>query len=177
MAKWFLYFLIYSFLGYCLEKLFARAIRSARQVRKCFLFLPLCPVYALGMFAVLALVDPRYPFFVQAVLGGILCTAAEYMVHLFYDRVFHVQFWDYSALPFHVNGRICPRFALIWGVLSAAAVQVIHPVVASLSSAIPSALTFVLWLVFAADCVFTAAVLRQYRDTELLSFAVLLSQQ
>ena len=42
MAKWFVYFILYSFLGYLLEKIYALATHSNRQVRKCFLLLPLC---------------------------------------------------------------------------------------------------------------------------------------
>ena len=41
---WFWLFLLYSFGGYVLEKLYAAARRSPHQVRKCFLLLPLCPV-------------------------------------------------------------------------------------------------------------------------------------
>lgn len=177
MAQWFWYFLIYSFLGYCLEKIFAHAVHSDRQVRKCFLFLPLCPVYGLAMAAVISLVDPLHPFFVQAVLGGILCTGAEYLVHLFYDKVFRVKFWDYSDLSLHVNGRICPQFALIWGLLSAAAVRYIHPYAAALAAAIPPEITFGVWIFLAADCVFTASLLQGYHDTELLSLAALTDQQ
>lgn len=177
MAQWFLYFVIYSFFGYCLEKIFARAVHSQRQVRKCFLLLPLCPVYGLGMLSVLSLSDPQHPFFVQAVLGGALCTGVEYLVHFFYDKVFQVKFWDYSDLSLHVNGRICPRFALIWGFLSAAAARFIHPAVTALAAAIPPPLILALWIVFAADCVFTASLLHRRHDTELLSLAALASQQ
>ena len=49
------YFWIYSFLGYLLEKLFAKVTRARQQGRKGFLLLPLCPVYGLGMLSVLAL--------------------------------------------------------------------------------------------------------------------------
>ena len=49
------WFWIYSFLGYLLEKGFAWATQSEQQGRKGFLALPLCPVYGLGMLAVLAL--------------------------------------------------------------------------------------------------------------------------
>ena len=55
MARWLWIFWIYSFLGYGLEKVFAAATHSPNQGRKCFLLLPLCPVYGLGMLAVLAL--------------------------------------------------------------------------------------------------------------------------
>ena len=36
------YFWIYSFLGYLLEKAFAKVTRARQQGRKCFLLLPLC---------------------------------------------------------------------------------------------------------------------------------------
>ena len=50
---WLWLFCLYSFLGYLLEKIFAAVTGSRHQVRKCFLLLPLCPVYGLAMLAVL----------------------------------------------------------------------------------------------------------------------------
>ena len=114
MSRWFLYFLAYSFLGYCLEKLFARAVRSPERVRKCLLLLPLCPVYGLAMTVCAALTGPADGLLYLALVGGAVSTAAEYLVHLFYDRAFAVRFWDYSGIPGHIGGRICPQFALIW---------------------------------------------------------------
>ena len=177
MAHRFWFFLIYSFLGYCLEKLFAYAIHSPRQVRKCFLFLPLCPVYGLAMTVVLTLSVPTFPFWVQTVIGGVLCTVVEYAVHLYYDKAFRTRFWDYSDLSFHLAGRICPHFALIWGILSTLAVRYLHPGVAMIAEAIPPAVTFGIWILLAADCFCTAVLLHRYHDTELLSIPALLSQQ
>ena len=177
MANWFWYFLIYSFLGFCLEKLFAYTVHSPRKVRKCFLFLPLCPVYGLAMTAVLALTAPTFPFLILAVLGGTICTAVEYLVHLFYDKVFSARFWDYSDLSLHIGGRICPHFALAWGLLSAAAVRYIQPGIEQLVSGISPAVTFGIWMVLAADCVFTSALLHRCHDTEMLSLRALLAQE
>ena len=173
MSRLFLHFLIYSFLGYCLEKLFARAVHSDRQVRKCFLLLPLCPVYGLAMTAVTAL-SPRFESLLSLVLaGGILCTTAEYLVHSFYETAFHVRFWDYSGLPGSVKGRICPQFSLIWGILSAAAVRLIHPIIAALSKTVSPSTVFFLWMLFAIDCVLSAFLLRQTHDTEQLALTSL----
>lgn len=169
MALWFLYFVIYSFFGFCLEKLFARITRSDRQVRKCFLLLPLCPVYGAAMAAVLALTSPAFPFPILAVAGGVICTAVEYLVHLYYDKVFATRFWDYSDLSYHIKGRICPHFALLWGILSAVAVRYVHPAVKQFASRISPTVIFGLWMIFAADCVFTASLLLRHHDTELLS--------
>ena len=176
MSQWILYFFFYSLAGCGLEKLYARAIRSQRQVRKCFLLLPLCPVYGLAMIAVLALVPADTGFLQLALAGGALCTGVEYLVHLFYDKVLQVQFWDYSLLRGHIRGRICPRFALIWGGLSAGAVRWVQPVVARIAGAIPSEAVFFLWLLLAADCVFTVALLGQQHDTSLLRLGALAAQ-
>ena len=141
MAQWFWYFLIYSFLGCCLEKLYARCIRSPKRVRKCFLLLPLCPVYGLGMTALLALWEPGMGPLVLACLGALVCTGVEYLVHLFYEKTLKVRFWDYTGLPGSVRGRICPRFAAVWGGLSAFAVVCVQPWVEVLAAAVPPALS------------------------------------
>lgn len=174
MSRLFLYFLMYSFLGYCLEKLFARAVRSDRQVRKCFLLLPLCPVYGIAMTAVIVLSRSFGSFLSLALWGCLICTAAEYLVHLFYEKVFRVAFWDYSGLRGNVKGRICPQFSLVWGILSATAARFIHPTVATLSETISPSAVFLLWMICAIDCVLTSFVLRQTRDTEQLSLTAFL---
>lgn len=174
MPRLFLFFLIYSFFGYCLEKLFARATHSERQVRKCFLLLPLCPVYGLAMTAVVTL-TPYFPGFIPlALMGAAVCTGAEYLVHLFYDRVFHVKFWDYSPLRGNVNSRVCPQFSLVWGILSAVAVRFLHPVVEAAASAIPKTILYLFWVFLAVDCTLTSFVLSETHDTEMLSLTALL---
>lgn len=121
------------------------------------------------MAAVLALVPADMPFPVLAVLGGLLCTAVEYLIHLFYDKAFRVQFWDYGQLRGNLLGRVCPQFALVWGILSATALRWVQPLPAHLVDRIPAAVTYGVWLALAADCVLTGALLRQYRDTEMLT--------
>lgn len=177
MSYWFSCFLMYSFLGYLLEKLFARATRSERQVRKCFLLLPLCPVYGAAMVAVLLLTPPALPFWVRVVTGAVICTTVEYLVHVFYDKVFQTQFWDYSDLSGNIGGRVCPHFALIWGILSAAAVDAVHPLLAPAALAAPPYALFLLWMLLALDCVLTSTLLLRRHDTELLSLAALLTQR
>ena len=176
MAKWFMYFILYSFLGYLLEKAYALTTHSAHQVRKCFLLLPLCPVYGLAMTALIALTEGVRNLPVLIVIGALVCTGTEYLVHWFYDRVFHVRFWDYRDMPGNIRGRICPQFALAWGFLSAAALRWLQPVVAALTVRLPEVTIYVLWLILAADCVLTAAVLRQFQDTERLALTTMIGQ-
>ena len=176
MSRWFLYFLFYSLAGYGLEKLFAHVTHAPKQVRKCFLLLPLCPVYGLAMTALLAVAPPDTDFRGLILLGAFVCTAVEYAVHLFYDKVFRVQFWDYRPLPGHIHGRICPQFSLAWGLLSAIAVRWIQPAAAAIAAAIPPWAVFLLWMLLAADCVCSAALLLRRHDTELLTVPAVMAQ-
>ena len=176
MSRWFVYFLFYSFAGYGLEKLHARLSHSPRQVRKCFLLLPLCPVYGLAMTTLLALVPKGSGFLPLALLGGAVWTGVEYLVHLFYDKALGVYFWDYTAMRGHIQGRICPQFAVIWGLLSAAAVYLVQPYIHLLAEIVPPWAVFFLWVTLAADSVLSWSLLRHSRDTEVLSLQAVVSQ-
>jgi len=165
---WFWYFMMYSFLGYGMEKGFARGTRAEKQTRKCFLLLPLCPVYGLGVLALLALPSSllRLPW--GFLSGAAVSTVVEYAVHWAYDRALGVQFWDYSELLGNLKGRVCLPFALIWGALAVAIVQAVHPGVIRLVSRIPDAVTYGMLLVLTADVVCSVFFLARTHDTEAL---------
>lgn len=171
---YFRYFLFYSFLGYLLEKLFARATRSPRQVRKCFLLLPLCPVYGLALCALLASGAERVGDPAGLLLrGAAVTTAVEYAVHWGYEKAFGVKFWDYTRTRLNVNGRVCLPFSLAWGVLSAAAVRFVQPAARAFAAALPDAWALAALLLLVFDAALTVRVLRTYHDTELLSLCAL----
>ena len=163
MLLW--HFWIYSFLGYLLEKLFAKATHAARQGRKCFLLLPLCPVYGLGMLAVLALPVNG----LRLVLwGGFAATAVEYGVHWAYDRLLHVRFWDYSCVPGNLHGRVCLPFAAAWGILTALAVRWVQPGVMWFAERTVPEVTGLCLLVFVLDGALSVRRLLDTGDGESL---------
>lgn len=166
MVLW--YFWIYSFLGYLLEKLFAKVTRAAQQGRKCFLLLPLCPVYGLGMLAVLAL-PRRWTGGLWLVFwGGIAATAVEYAVHWAYETLFRVRFWDYSAVPGNLNGRVCLPFSLAWGVLTALAVRWVQPGVVWFAGRTIPEVTWLCLMIFTLDALLSAKKLWSTGDGEAL---------
>ena len=169
-------FFFYSFVGFLLERAFARLTGAKLQVRKGFLLLPLCPVYGLAMVLFLAVTPPGVWGWWGLVLRGlILCTLTEYAVHLFYDRVFHVRFWDYERVFANVWGRVCLPFSLLWGVLSAFAFLWIQPLVETWAAAMPRWSALALAVVLAADSVLSWRVLQMGGDPELLSWRNLLA--
>ena len=164
---WFWSFTVYSALGCLLEAAYALAV-GASPDRKCLRVLPLCPVYGLGMLAVLALPPdwtggPWLPL-----SGGLAATAVEYAVHWAYERFLGVRFWDYSGVPGNLRGRVCLPFTLAWGALTAAAVQWVQPWVEVLAAAIPPEVTYLCLLLFADDALLSVRLLRRTHSVELL---------
>ena len=119
MTDLLLFFWMYSFGGYLLERAFAALTRAERRERRCLALLPLCPVYGLGMLAVLALPEMEWQLLV--IWGGAAATAVEFAYHWAGERFLGVRFWDYSQVPGNLAGRVCLPFSLAWGVLVAAA--------------------------------------------------------
>ena len=168
--EWFWYFLLYSFLGYLLEKLFAALTRSRHRVRKCRLVLPLCPVYGLAMVAVLCLpTDMTDTFGKLWLYGALTVTAVEFAVHFFYDKVLGVSFWDYSATKMDVDGRICMPFSVAWGFLVVLAVRWVQPWLVVLVAAIPPRLAWSVLGILIADTFFSLRILLHSHDVDLMS--------
>jgi uncharacterized membrane protein len=167
--KWFWIGLIYSFGGYLLEKGYAAAIHSRHRVRKCFLLLPLCPVYGLAMVAILHLPpDLTDRFLSLALYGGLTATAVEFLTHLGYEKLLGVMFWDYGPTKMDVDRRICLPFSVIWGLLTALAVRYLHPWVEDIAVQIPPSVTYAALLLVIADSFFSVRLLYQRHDIDLL---------
>ncbi len=166
--RWLWYFIIYSFLGFLLEVAFARLVGHPKRDRKCFLLLPLCPVYGLGACLIVLLASlGRGPLWV-AVAGGAAATGAELLMGAFYRFALGVEFWDYGHLPGSLGGLVCPQFSLCWTALALALVYGLHPAVARLAAGIPLWLAPPALIVLGADALVSCVALRQAGTTEVL---------
>ena len=114
MAYWFWNWCFFSFCGYLLEKGFAYGTRAEKQNRKCFILLPLCPVYGFSVIVVLALPESWRRGLPLLLASALIPCAVEYFMHWYYEVCFGVHYWDYRDQPLQFNGRICLPFALVW---------------------------------------------------------------
>lgn len=170
---WFWIFAAYSFWGFLLEILYAR-LTGGRVDRKCFLVLPLCPVYGLGAGAILLL-----PAWVKGsapllfLLGGLLATAVEYGTALFYEKVLGVSFWDYRGLPGNIQGRVCLSFSLAWGLLALPLVYCLHPALAPWLAGIPLPVGAAAMTTVLTDAALSGLLLRFTRSRDCLRWYAL----
>lgn len=122
-------FFIYGFLGWCTEVAFAAA-KEQRFVNRGFLNEPICPIYGVGVMAVVLLLTPyKNNILILYVASIIVVTALEWITGFILEKLFHSKWWDYSHMPLNLNGYVCLLFSLIWGVACVIIVKWIHPLI------------------------------------------------
>ena len=134
----FLYFFIYSVLGWIVETLYCR-IGDGRWTNRGFLFGPYCPIYGFGALIVIYtlgyfIYSPIYVF----VLGMLATSILEYITSFILEKIFNAKWWDYSNMKFNIKGRICLLNTLEFGILGLVILYGIHPIISTLISKIPS---------------------------------------
>ncbi len=154
-----MYFIIYSFLGWCCETLYCTILQK-KFVNRGFLYGPLCPIYGCGALLVLFLLrDVRTSIFPLFLSGMVVTTALEYLTSVLLEKLFHMKWWDYSKLPFNINGRVCLLNSCEFGVLSVFVIMVLHPAIVRLVDRIPDPVQAILAVVLSAmiliDTVYT----------------------
>ena len=88
------FFVIYSVLGWCLEVCFC-TINTGQFVNRGFLNGPLCPIYGVGLVAVVALLEPVRDSLGLLYLGAVLVTSAiELVTGFLMEKLFHQRWWD-----------------------------------------------------------------------------------
>lgn len=133
----FLYFIAYSFLGWCVETTYC-CICERRWVARGFLYGPICPIYGVGVLLMILFFAPLAGnLVVFYVTATVVMSAWEYLVGWFLETTTHIKYWDYSDKPFNLKGRICLQISLCWGVLSYITIFWIHPQVVGIFARIP----------------------------------------
>lgn len=114
-------FFIYGFLGVVIEMVYCWTIeyRGVIESRLGLLYVPFNLLYGAGGLIITLVLLPVFdnPFAVFG-LGLLVGTVLEYFTSLLMEKFFHAVYWDYSKEFLNVQGRICLKYAFIWGGLS-----------------------------------------------------------
>ena len=140
-------FFTYSFLGWVGEVVFTAAVRRKYQDRGV-LSGPLCILYGIGGLVItFALGDmSRDGWFFLFVFSAVYATVIEWIGGHILERTSHTRWWDYSTMPFNLDGYICLGASATWGVLGVVLLKWGNPLLLALFSLIPHGLAaVVLW--------------------------------
>jgi len=122
------YFIIFSAIGVVIETIFGATTKGVIESRRCFLYGPFSCIYGTGGVAFTLLLQYFKKNNITLFLGGfVIGSIIEYVISFGAEHILHVKWWDYSDMPFNINGRICLYFSLFWGLLAVFLIRVINP--------------------------------------------------
>lgn len=135
------YFIIYSFLGFIIETIFGMLTKGVVESRQSCLYGPFCCIYGLGA----AVMIPGLQKFKKRnwtlfLAGAVEGSVVEYIISWVGEMIFHIKWWDYSNMPFDINGRICLLFTIFWGILALVLIRLINPYIERFIDKIPAKL-------------------------------------
>ena len=128
--------IIYSFLGWCLESIY-KTIILKKPVNSGFLYGPFCPMYGIGAVIMIQLGKLSNNVVGIFLIAFIVFTVWEYIVAVILEKLFKTRYWDYSDLKFNIQGRVCLKNSIYWGILGVLLIFIIQPTIIKWTSLIP----------------------------------------
>ena len=159
VCRWFLVFVLYSFLGWLCETIFF-SVPARKFVNRGMLMGPFCPIYGFGALLVIALLMPVADTLWLLYICGVLVTSVlEYLVGFGLERLFHMKWWDYSDHKLQLHGRVCLTNSLLFGLLVVVVMRFVHPfvwrMVGGIAVSVLPWLSLAVYTYFVADTVIT----------------------
>lgn len=134
--KIFLWFLLYSFIGWLWETCL-NIVMKRRFVDRGILNGPLCPIYGFGALLAIYALPGEHTFLAVFLSSGVLACTLEYLTSWGIEKLFHMRLWDYSNKPFNINGRVYLNGFIFFGLGCTVIKLWAQPHVAELCDAIP----------------------------------------
>ena len=156
--KLFWIFFIGCIIGVLIEIVWCLATLHHYESRTGLIYGPFNPVYGFGALALTLslqwLRDKRDTFILIG--GAIIGSAVEYLCSWVQELLFGTISWDYSYLPFNINGRVNLLYGLFWGILTILWIKDLYPLMVKLIMKIPNKigkpLTWILLVFMVFNC-------------------------
>ncbi|MBQ6477072.1 MAG: putative ABC transporter permease [Bacilli bacterium] len=148
-------FIIYSVIGYIVEVSFVSINEKKLNLSRGYLIGPVIPVFGLGA-VLMCLLLQKYENDIIAlyVLSTAICTGLEYFTSLLMEKIFRMRWWDYSDEKLNLDGRVCLKFALCFGLGGVIIIKYVQPLISNFLYSFDSktiyiiaAILFVLFLI------------------------------
>ncbi len=172
ISKYFVYFVIYSGMGWLYESVFC-TIKNGYWENRGFLYGPVCPIYGVGA-ALITFIDDAilvkgeqeflwWQIFAVAFFGSIVL---EYITSYVLEKLFHAYWWDYSSIPFNIHGRVCLPASMGFGVAGLVVIYGVAPLVRRMTGWLSplwmEAVSLLFMAVVAVDATLTVSALTHF---------------
>lgn len=160
LEKLFIIFLIGSMLGFIYETILVLLQKGHLESRKGVIYGPFIPVYGIGGIIYYLFFEKvktrKLPlvFLSSMLLGGITEYICSYVQEIWFGTIS----WDYSYLPFNLNGRTSLLHCTYWGIAGILYIKCILPLIEGLDNKLDLKIVHVLTIMLAVFMTFDATV-------------------
>lgn len=161
------YLIIFSIIGLIIETTFGYLTTGVLESRKGLIWGPFCPVYGVGATILIILLGKYKDNFVKLfILGSIIGNMIEYGLSYLLEAMYGTRFWDYSYITWNLNGRICIKYSIFWGILAVLLILFVKPTIDKLINKIPNlkALNLTLIVFIIIDSLATVWAIKTYQN-------------
>ena len=124
---YFIYFLIFSIIGWLLETCFS-FYSLGHFTKRGFLFGPLCPIYGWGALILIMFFSTFKKHNLKLFISSALIfTVFEYLVSFGMEALFSLKWWDYTGEFMNLNGRVSIFYTFAWGIIAILFINFIYP--------------------------------------------------
>lgn len=169
ICLYFFMFYFYSVFGWVIECI-DQTIEQKRFINNRGFFIgPYCPIYGFGAAYMYLFLNRYYDdiavLFVMAVVGT---STIEYVTSFLMEKIFKARWWDYSHMKFNLEGRICLRNSLLFGLLGIAFVYIINPTLLFVINKMPETvliiISTILFITFMIDIITTFSIMSSLKN-------------
>ena len=165
----FLLFMIYSFLGWCMEVL-VTFVDEGKFVNRGFLIGPYCPIYGRGVLLILLIIGHNSKdVFAVFLKSSLICALLEYLTSYLMEKVFKARWWDYSNKKFNINGRICLENLIPFGILGTLCFYLLNPfllnIINSINLNLRNVIGVILLIIYITDNVISYTIMNKIKGT------------
>lgn len=127
IIEYILFFFVFAFIGWIYEVILT-IVQLGFFCNRGFLYGPILPIYGFGGVAVLILLrkilhKPIATFFsIMAIAATI-----EYSTSYIIEKITGLRYWDYSNVALNLNGRICLKALIVFGLAGCLAAYIVAP--------------------------------------------------
>ena len=164
----FLLFMIYSVIGWIVEGINI-CLYTKKIVNRGFLIGPYCPIYGFAAVIMTSIFhdaqDDLFGIFAKTM---IVCSLLEYVTSYIMEKLFRKRWWDYSHYKYNLNGRICLKNSILFGISGCFLVKASNPFFKSLIDSIPNNIanivSIILAIILIVDLILSLRIINKLKN-------------
>lgn len=165
---YFFMFFCYSIFGWVMECI-SCSIKERKFIHdRGFLIGPYCPIYGYGAMYMYFFLNRYHDDLIVLFVMGVFGTSLlEYLTSYFMEKIFKARWWDYSNCHFNLEGRICLRNSIAFGILGILFTYVMNPffleVTGKVSQIVLIWISVICFIIFLIDNVLTFTIMSKLK--------------